>query len=212
MRNWAIAHLAVHGFLWFAIGWMHIPNALAQQKAVTPSVLGGEKTSGTAQPPYGWVDFCKRHAKECEVDIAEPKTIILTEKIWNLLIAVNIKTNKDIEHQSDMDHWGIVDRWDLAEDGKGDTEDYVNLKKRRLVDAGLPRRALLTTVVIDDKNDGHAVLTVRTDRGDFILDNNRNKILRWDQTGYTYIKRESQDKSAWVGLGNLTGKASLPAR
>ncbi len=33
--------------------------------------------------------------------------------------------------------------------------------------AGWPREALLITVVRDKKGDGHAVLTVKTDKGDF---------------------------------------------
>ena len=37
--------------------------------------------------------------------------------------------------------------------------------------AGWPRQALLITVVRDKKGDGHAVLTVKTDKGEFILDN-----------------------------------------
>ena len=48
------------------------------------------------------------------------------------------------------------------------------------------------TVVIDEKGEGHAVMMVRTDRGDFILDNKPNGVLPWHQTGYTFIKREGQ--------------------
>lgn len=204
--------LAIQGLLWFVIGWMSVPAALAQQKTNIPPALADVTNSNEAQAPLGWVDFCKRSPKECTLNTKEPKTIVLTETIWRLLVTINIGTNKDIEFVTDMDHWGVVDRWDMAEDGKGDTEDYVNLKKRRLVDAGIPRRSLLTTVVIDDKNEGHAVLTVRTDIGDFILDNSRNTVLRWDQTGYTYVKRESQDKITWVGLGNIAGKSSFTFR
>ena len=45
------------------------------------------------------------------------------------------------------------------------------LKRRMLMQAGWPREALLITVVRDKKGDGHAVLTVKTDKGEFILDN-----------------------------------------
>ncbi len=45
------------------------------------------------------------------------------------------------------------------------------LKRRLLIRAGWPREALLITVVRDRKDEGHAVLTVKTDRGEFILDN-----------------------------------------
>ena len=49
------------------------------------------------------------------------------------------------------------------------------------------------TVVIDEKGEGHAVLTLITSRGDLILDNKTNAVLPWTQTGYTFVKRESQD-------------------
>jgi predicted transglutaminase-like cysteine proteinase len=45
---------------------------------------------------------------------------------------------------------------------------------------------------------------VRTNRGDFILDNKTNAVLPWHETGYVYVKRESQDGSAWVSLGGVT--------
>ena len=79
--------------------------------------------------------------------------------------------------------------------------DYQPLKRKLLVEAGLPRRALRMTVVIDERGDGHAVLMVRTDRGDFILDNKHQSVLPWHQTGYVYIKREGQDGRAWTSLG-----------
>ncbi len=47
---------------------------------------------------------------------------------------------------------------------------------------------------------GHAVLIVRTDRGDLILDNKSDIVLPWKQTGYIFIKREGSDGAAWVGL------------
>jgi len=48
-----------------------------------------------------------------------------------------------------------------------------------LLEAGWPRQALLITVVRDKRGDGHAVLTVTTDRGDFILDNQK-QLFRLD--------------------------------
>ena len=66
--------------------------------------------------------------------------------------------------------------------------------------------------VIDEKGEGHAVLTLVTDRGDFILDNKTSTILPWRQTGYTFIKRESQDAIAWVSLGGLSSPATTANR
>jgi predicted transglutaminase-like cysteine proteinase len=104
---------------------------------------------------------------------------------------------------TDLDHYGVVEKWAYPDDGYGDCEDYVLLKRRLLVDAGWPRQALLITVVRDLKGDGHAVLTVKTDRGEFILDNQQADILLWSDTSYRYVKRQSQsDPNVWVSLGD----------
>ena len=72
----------------------------------------------------------------------------------------------------------------------GDCEDYQLVKRKCLVEAGFPRRALGMAVVIAEEGAWHAVMVGRTNRGDFILDNKRDVILPWHKTGYTYIKRE----------------------
>jgi predicted transglutaminase-like cysteine proteinase len=47
------------------------------------------------------------------------------------------------------------------------------------------------------------VLTVTTDKGDYVLDNQREDILLWSETGYRFIKRQSQSNpNVWVSLGN----------
>jgi predicted transglutaminase-like cysteine proteinase len=111
--------------------------------------------------------------------------------------------NKSVRSIPDREHWGVADRWDLAEDGSGDCEDFQLLKRKLLAEAGLPRRAMRMTVVIDGRDEGHAVLMIRTDRGDFILDNKTNAVLPWSKTGYIFVKREGQDRTAWVSLGGV---------
>jgi predicted transglutaminase-like cysteine proteinase len=72
-----------------------------------------------------------------------------------------------------------------------------------LIDAGWPREALLITVVRDKKGEGHAVLTVKTDKGEFILDNQNENVVAWTETGYRFVKRQSQgDPNVWVSLGD----------
>jgi predicted transglutaminase-like cysteine proteinase len=72
-----------------------------------------------------------------------------------------------------------------------------------LMRAGWPREALLITVVRDKRGDGHAVLTVKTDKGEFVLDNQNEDILLWSDTGYRFVKRQSQaDQNRWVALGD----------
>lgn len=192
--------LAAAGFMVVAA----TAGAQAQQSAGLPIASAPIVASGEARAPYAWTDFCKRSPSECAVDTREPESVELTPKLWKTIVATNGRINREIEAITDQDHWGVVDRWDIPEDGKGDCEDYVLLKRKRLAEAGVPRRAMRITVVIDEDNAGHAVLMIRTDRGDFILDNKRNAILPWSQTGYTYVKRESNTRIGWTSLGGLS--------
>src|SRR5829696_353988 len=125
-----------------------------------------ERPDGATLP--AWTEFCERLPTECAVDTAEPEMIKLTEEARELIDAVNRYVNRSIKALVDQDHWGKIDQWDLPTDGRGDCEDYQLLKRKFLVEAGLPRRALRITVVIGRAGEGHAVLTVRTRDTDLI--------------------------------------------
>ena len=152
--------------------------------------------------PIGWVEFCIEYKPECETRPSLPRDIVFSARVWSDLVKVNDWVNQSIKPLTDLEHWGVVERWNYPDDGYGDCEDYVLLKRRMLMQAGWPREALLITVVRDKKGDGHAVLTVKTDRGEFILDNQVNEILAWNKTGYRFVKRQSQsDPNTWDALG-----------
>jgi predicted transglutaminase-like cysteine proteinase len=157
----------------------------------------------TSRPPIGWVEFCAENRRECETRPMEARDVVLTPEAWRDLVRVNQWVNTNIRPLTDLEHWGVVERWSYPDDGYGDCEDYVLLKRRMLMQAGWPRQALLITVVRDARGDGHAVLTVKTDRGEFILDNQAEDILLWSETNYRFVKRQSQtDPNVWVSLGD----------
>jgi predicted transglutaminase-like cysteine proteinase len=162
------------------------------------------QSEGKAGPTPAWIKFCEQQPQECAVDLSEPDMIALDQQIWDTIIQINEKVNGTILSVADQDHWGVVDRWDYPDDGLGDCEDIQLLKRKLMVEAGLPRRALRMTVAIDEEGAGHAVLMVRTDFGDFILDNKKDAVLPWQETGYGYIKREGSDSLEWVWLGDQT--------
>lgn len=158
--------------------------------------------SGETRAPIGWVEFCVEYKSECATKPSQPRDIVLTPKAWTDLVKVNDWVNETVKPMTDLDHWGVVERWNFPDDGYGDCEDYALQKRKMLMKAGWPREALLITVVRDKKGDGHAVLTVKTNRGEFILDNEENQIVAWDKTGYHFVKRQSQsDQNTWVSLG-----------
>lgn len=60
--------------------------------------------------------------------------------------------------------------------------------------------------------DGHAVLTVKTDRGEFILDNETQDIVLWWETGYQLVNPQSQtDPNIWVSLGDPSASGATIA-
>ena len=116
---------------------------------------------------------------------------------------INKWVNEAIKPLTNLDHWGLIEVWSYPDDGYGDCEDYVLLKRRMLIESGWPREALLVTVVRDSKGEGHAVLTVTTNKGDYILDNQNEDILLWSETGYRFVKRQSQSNpNVWVSLSD----------
>src|SRR3954451_22112260 len=161
------------------------------------------QATALAKPPPAWSEFCQRVPTECSINLGEPEKITLTRATWNTIKAVNRRVNASIIPLSDQDHWGVSDHWDLPDDGYGDCEDIQLLKRKLLAERGLPRRAMRMTVAIDDRREGHAVLMLRTNHGDFILDNKTNAILPWHKTGLTFSKREGHDSTAWVSLGGI---------
>ena len=159
--------------------------------------------------PIGWVDFCASYPRECDARAAEARDVVLTAKAWKDLIRINKWVNDTVKPVTDLDHWGEVERWNYPDDGYGDCEDYVLLKRRMLMQSGWPRQSLLITVVRDKRGDGHAVLTVKTDRGEFVLDNQNEEVVLWSETGYRFVKRQSQnDPNVWVALGDQRPSAA----
>lgn len=192
-------------------------GAAAQAKpqrsvASLPSPVTEASIGGQSRAPMGWIEFCRTSPAHCTTDTREPERVALDTETWRLISSINRKVNADIEPVTDKEHWGVVERWSLPDDGRGDCEDYALLKRKLLAEAGLPRRALLMTVVIDETGGGHAILTVRTDRGDFILDNKRNAILGWTATNYRFVKREGQMGMGWVDMDEPGTAVATAAR
>jgi predicted transglutaminase-like cysteine proteinase len=173
-----------------------------------PAVAGQERlahvlVSEVTQPPPGWVEFCARQPGECPSARTAPQHLALSRTAWRDLVRINNWVNETIKPLTDLEHWGVVERWSYPDDGYGDCEDYALLKRRMLIEAGWPREALLLTLVRGADGEGHAVLTVTTDKGDYVLDNQTENVVVWNETGYRFVKRQSQsDPNVWVSLGD----------
>ena len=153
-----------------------------------------------ALPPAGWVEFCERLPDDCTA-AAVPAQYVLTPGSWKELTAVNRKVNRKVLPEEDLPHYGVKEYWTYPDDGYGDCEDYVLLKRRMLMMMGWPSSTLLISIVVDKNGDGHAVLTVRTDRGDFVLDNMHDSVVLWSEAPYRYNKLQSQENpNEWVRI------------
>jgi predicted transglutaminase-like cysteine proteinase len=155
---------------------------------------------GKTLPPVGFVNFCARNPADCRAAGRTARRVPMSGERWRMVYQLNSYVNGKVSPVSDVELYGADEYWAYPADA-GDCEDYVLMKKRYLEKLGFARSALLITVVLDEKNEGHAVLTLRTDEGDFVLDNRRNDIRRWSDLDYVFLKRQSErDPREWVAL------------
>jgi len=155
---------------------------------------------GSTLPPFGFVKFCERTPSECRQGPLEESRFEAKGARMQQLDEINRSVNQAVEPATDLEIYGQTEYWTLPTT-KGDCEDYALLKRHMLVNRGWPVSALLMTVVRDEKGEGHAVLTVRTAQGDFVLDNKTDDIKSWHKTPYAFVMRQSYiDPKVWVSL------------
>ena len=185
--------------------------------------------SDAATPPTGHRQFCRDHPEECRsptgaansngeagVAAAPPPVDLSTAMILSIA-AINTAINASVLPRSDMALYGVEEHWAypvVMSGGKaaGDCEDFVLLKRKMLSEIdGIALGDLLITVVRKNDGEGHAVLTLRTTKGDFILDNLDWRIRDFADTPYRYLKRQDPvNPAAWSHIEdgkNLTVSA-----
>jgi len=158
--------------------------------------------TGKTRPPIGHVKFCRANPQQCRSQVSQDRAMALTQERWDELIQINHMVNQSVQPVTDIELYSVPEVWAFP-DQYGDCEDYVLLKRHHLMQAGWPAGSLLITVVRDIDGGGHAVLTVRTDRGDFVLDNQDALIKHWTETPYNYLKRQSSKHAGkWVSVAD----------
>lgn len=178
--------------------------------ARSPTGLNHLHPGKPTSPPIGWIQFCAQFSRDCTPSNEIGKTAILTIDRLRELDSVNRFFNRSIEPITDQVQYGVTENWTYAITGKGDCEEYVLEKRRRLIQLGWPPSSLLITVVIDKQNGGHAVLTVVTDRAELVLDNVVDDVLPWSSTGLLFVKRQSRhNPNEWIDLGRVVGSPDL---
>ena len=159
------------------------------------------KTGGVTSQPIGHYEFCQSHKSECRAGVRTAPAKV-TDFGWSIVREINASVNRDITPMTDKELHGVDEIWSYP-DGAGDCEDFVLLKRRMLMEKGFAAGDLLITVVRKPDGEGHAVLTLRTAQGDYILDNLNNEVKLWTETPYRYLKRQASFHAGrWVSIEN----------
>lgn len=156
---------------------------------------------GLTSQPIGHYEYCKANPQECAIRTRDTHPEHMSEALWATVSRINLAVNDSVKPMSDNDIYGKDEVWTLPINGVGDCEDYVLEKQSELHKAGLSLANLLITVVRKPDGEGHAVLTVRTNEGDFVLDNLSDEVREWRDTGYLFLKRQSEENTGrWVAI------------
>lgn len=159
------------------------PGAALPIKAVVSAPGGASGLCAT----YGWACAPGNSKKPLGVDQME------------MIAKINRQANTRIHPVSDMQQYHLAEKWTLPSSRGGDCEDYALYKKKALIEAGISPDRLLMASVLDRQGGSHAVLVVRADGADLVLDNLRGAIKRWDQTGYTFLRmQDPRNPQRWV--------------
>jgi len=117
---------------------------------------------------------------------------------------INRQVNRTVHFRTDAASFGVEDVWSLptlGEDGLlyGDCEDYALKKRSVLMAEGVASDALSLAVVRTGRGEIHAVLLVRTDAGEMMLDSLTSWVVPWEKSAYTLIARQAAGEAgAWV--------------
>jgi predicted transglutaminase-like cysteine proteinase len=159
-----------------------------------------ELGSRTSQPS-GAAGLCQRYGWACSNAYT---TVSLNRAAFSEIAEINLRINKSVRSVSDRQQYGVSDHWTYPANGAGDCEDFALAKKRALMALGLPGNRLLLATVHSPRVGPHAVLVLRLDDGDYVLDNLTDRILPWHATGYAFLRIQSPtEPGVWrTGFAN----------
>ena len=175
----------------FAIAFAALAAMATSAEAISLGAARSAKpqASRTLAAPAGYQIFCIRNKAECRGGGASK--IEYTAGTANLLRRVNDAVNSSIRYRADR-----AGKWSLG-GRSGDCEDFALTKRSRLIKAGIPAGALRLATARTSRGELHAVLIVKTDKGDYVLDNIRKSIVSRGQSGYRYLKVATSDPKVW---------------
>lgn len=148
--------------------------------------------------PAGFNGVCARYAWMCA---KSGKTQALGRDVLALASSVNSEINARVQEISDLRQYKREEYWALPTATGGDCEDFALAKKHALIKRGIAPERLLIATVLDRRKAPHAVLVLRTDDGDFVLDSLTSRIKSWQDTGYTFLRIQTPSApGAWSAV------------
>lgn len=175
--------------------------AAATGTTTEASGVGSMTTGGLTSQPIGHYEFCRANPAECSIRLRDRGPERMSDAMWAAVSHINAAVNKAVKPMNDIDIYGKDEVWAYPDLGVGDCEDYVLEKRRQIARIGISLSNLLITVVRKPDGEGHAILTLRSDRGDYVLDNLNDELRPWFKTGYRFLKRQASNHTGrWVSL------------
>jgi len=153
-------------------------------------------------PLAGWIGFASNYAGHPIVTNTGDTTVSTTSADWKKIIDVNNQVNNEYTYSADVEeNWKIIperlpegtEDTNPPDSYSGDCEDFALTKADRLIEMGVSASALKVTVCAKVKDDGelvgHAVLTIDTNKGTYVLDNDSQGPKLSKNKGYKWISR-----------------------
>ena len=158
--------------------------------------------------PQAFSTYCGAYVDQCSSD-GSTDLVVLDAGRWADLQEINADVNRRIHPRSDdpgSDVWSVGAT-------EGDCDDYAVEKRKELLERGWPSASLSLAVAFLRTGEAHLLLTVRTDRGDFALDNLRSRVIAADRTGYRFVARQSTiHPRLWVRVDGVTDDVVVTAK
>lgn len=176
-----------------------------------PKSPGAGAAQAFVKAPPGFREACRRYDWLCSGG-SDAARAFEFDALLDLARSVNRRVNRMVSPLTDSENYGVADRWALPTNGYGDCEDYVLLKYQKLLEAGVHRRHLSIAVVVNLAGENHAVLVLRHEAGDYVLDSLTSRIRPWNETGYRFLAMQSgADATAWAIVDRRSGEGHLIA-
>lgn len=162
----------------------------------TPPSTAFLRERGRTTAPFQFLVFCQQAPRQCDPQGGADR-VAMTEATEQKIQSINAFVNRTIAPKDDPPGEDI---WTLSPEA-GDCEDYAVTKRRDLIAGGIPGKAIRIALGTTSEGEPHAVVVVRTQRGDVVLDNRNDELKPFAETDISWIKIESADNPrVWYAL------------